>query len=147
MSFVFDKSKSLSYPAYMKDKNVTKILIVEDNHIAQKIARMVVESLNCESDIIGNAAYALQLFSKNRYDLVFIDLGLPDKDGYKVAEEMREIEHKKSLPPIPLIGLSVHTGELKKIRAKNVGMNDYIIKPLTRENCESTFTKYLTRAR
>jgi CheY-like chemotaxis protein len=128
----------------MNDKEVTRILVVEDNHIAQKIARLVIESLNCEFDIIDNGSYALQLFSENRYDLVFIDLGLPDRDGYSVASEMREMESKFSLTPAVIIGLSVHTGELQRMRAMNAGMNDYMVKPLTRENCQSALKKFLS---
>lgn len=138
--------KLLNRMAIMNDKEIIRILVVEDNHIAQKIARMVIESLSCEFDIIDNGSSALQLFSENRYDLVFIDLGLPDKDGYSVAAEMREIENKFSLTPVPIIGLSVHTGELQKMRALKVGMNDYIVKPLTRDNCESVLKRFLSSA-
>lgn len=126
----------------MNNKEVTRILVVEDNHIAQKIARLVIESLNCEYDIIDNGSFALQLFSENRYDLVFIDLGLPDKDGYTVCAEIREVEKKYSLHPVIIIGLSVHTGDVEKKRALDVGMDDYIVKPLTRENCLAALKKY-----
>ena len=126
----------------MNDKEITRILVVEDNHIAQKIASLVIESLNCEHDIIDNGTYALELFSENRYDLVFIDLGLPDRDGYSVAIEMREIENKFSLAPAAIIGLSVHTGEKQKKQAIDAGMNDYIVKPLTRENCQTILEKF-----
>lgn len=126
------------------NSNVIRILVVEDNHIAQKVARLVIESLNCEFDIIDNGAYALQLFNENRYDLVFIDLGLPDKDGYSVSIGMREIENKLSLAPVPIIGLSVHTGESQKMLASKAGMNDYLVKPLTRENCLSVLKKFIS---
>lgn len=128
----------------MNDKEVIRILVVEDNNIAQKIARLVIESLNCEFDIINHGSYALKLFTSNRYDLVFIDLGLPDKDGYTVASEIREIENKCFLSPVPIVGLSVHTGELQKTQALNAGMNDYIVKPLTRDNCLSVLKKFLS---
>lgn len=127
----------------MNDKEVTRILVVEDNHIAQKIARLIIESLNCEVDIIDNGAYALQLFKENRYDLVFLDLGLPDKDGYSIASGMREIENKLSLTSVPIIGLSVHTGERQRTLAVNAGMSDYMVKPLTRESCQEALKRFL----
>lgn len=135
--------KFLRKGTIMNDKEVIRILVIEDNHIAQKIARLVIESLNCEFDIIDNGNYALQLFSENRYDLVFIDLGLPDKDGYTVTAEIRQIEKRFSLPPVAIVGLSVHTGELQKKQAIESGMNDYLVKPLTREKCQDILKKFL----
>lgn len=128
----------------MSKKELISILVVEDNHIAQKIARIVIESLNCDFDIIDNGTHALQLFNENRYDLVFVDLGLPDKDGYTVATEIRQIEKRISLKPVIIVGLSVHTGESQKKQAIDSGMNDYIIKPLTHEKCIEVLKKHLT---
>jgi CheY-like chemotaxis protein len=127
----------------MNDKEIIRVLVVEDNQIAQRIARMVIESLNCEFDIIDTGFQALQLFVENRYDLVFVDLGLPDMDGFDVTTKMREIEKKLSLMPIPIVGLSVHTRDSERNRALSVGMSDYIVKPLTLEKCRSIFNKFL----
>ena len=59
-----------------------KILLVEDHPIAQKIAQFVLNALNCEIEIAQNATTALEKFLNNVYDLIFLDVGLPDKDGY-----------------------------------------------------------------
>jgi len=119
-----------------------RILVVEDNQIAQKVARIVLRSLECEVDITEDGFKALSFFGENHYDLIFMDLGLPGKDGYCVAAEIREMEAKFSLSPIPIIGLSVHTGELSRVKALKAGMNDYVIKPLTLENCRKVLKQF-----
>ncbi len=126
----------------MDNNERTRVLIVEDNRIAQKIARILLQSLECEVDIIENGQTALKFFGENHYDLVFMDLGLPGKDGFYIAGEMRQIEKKFSLPPVPIIGLSVHTNAESREKALQSGMNEYLIKPLTLANCKDILKKF-----
>jgi two-component system aerobic respiration control sensor histidine kinase ArcB len=128
----------------MDNSKKIRVLLVEDNRIAQKIGSIVLQSLGCEVDIIDNGATALKFFGENHYNLVFMDLGLPGKDGYSIAAEIREIEKKFSLEPTPIICLSVHVSESFRTKALKVGMNDYITKPLTLENCKSVLKRFFS---
>ncbi len=119
-----------------------RVLVVEDNEIAQRIARILLQSLGCEFDIVGNGTAALELFSKQPYNLVLMDLGLPDITGFGATSEIRKIEKENSLPPALIVGLSVHAGELSRMRAIKAGMDDYIIKPLTREKCQMLLKRF-----
>lgn len=122
-----------------------KILVVEDHPIAQKIAKMILASLNCDCDIIENGTYALKLFSENHYDLIFMDLGLPDKGGFTIASEIRKMEQEnnRTVPPTSIIGLSVHDGERAKAHAIKSGMNDYLVKPLTIDVCQNILKRFV----
>lgn len=113
-----------------------RVLVVEDNEIAQRIARILFQSLGCEFDIASNGTTALELFSKHHYNLVLMDLGLPDITGCGVTSEIRKIEKENSLPLAFIVGLSVHAGNLSRMRAIKSGMDDYIVKPLTSEKCQ-----------
>lgn len=128
-------------PDVTNSKKAKRVLVIEDNYIAQKIAKYIIEALDCQLDIIDNGEYAIQFFTENHYDLVFVDLGLPDQNGHDIAIKIREIEKQLSLKPIPIIALSVHPDQEHKDKAIASGMTDYFVKPLTMEKCQLALMK------
>lgn len=118
-----------------------RVLVVEDHPVAQKIAQLILNSLKCEVCICENGETAIKLFSENQYDLVFMDIGLPDKDGFSVVKEMRKLEAKNSKTKTLIVGLSVHTGVAQQKQALKSGMDDYIVKPLSLKICNELLTK------
>jgi len=106
-----------------------RILLVEDSKIMQKIGRMILESLDCEIDFATTGKEAVIYASSKPYDLIFMDIGLPDMDGLTVTEAIRESDHSNSL--IPIIALTVHSEDQLKAKAEAVGMSDFVVKPLT----------------
>ncbi len=119
-----------------------KTLLVEDHSIAQKIELEVLKQLNCVVDTASNGVNALELLTQNKYDIIFMDLGLPDIDGLTLAETIRRTGGKNAL--IPIIALTVYSDNEYKNRAIWVGMNDFISKPLTVENCEKVLKTYVS---
>ena len=119
-------------------------MVIEDHFLAQKIALSILHDLYCDVDIAENGTRALGLLHENQYDLVFVDLGLPDYDGFTITQQIRS---KSSISSIPIIGLSVHATQQSKVQALNSGMNAYITKPLTIENCTATLKEFLPRSR
>ena len=73
------------------------ILIVEDSKLAQTMAAMALKSLGCEIHTADTGAEAITQFKARNYDLIFMDLGLPDMDGYTVTETIRELEEKRRI--------------------------------------------------
>lgn len=122
-------------------KAQVKILVVEDHAIAQKIAVFVLNTLDCETDVASCGQEALELFHKNYYDLVFMDIGLPDMDGFTVTRSIRSKEDK--LNPIPVIALTAHSNESIRLQAIEAGMNDFLVKPLTKESCAMMLKKFV----
>ena len=80
-----------------------KILIVEDNVIAQRIAKLIIKSLGDEAIIVDSGLQALQELQNHHYDLAIMDIGLPDVDGITVMETLREYGNNT-----PVIGLTAH---------------------------------------
>lgn len=119
-----------------------KVLLVEDHSIAQKVELEVLKQLNCAVDAANNGVNALEFLSKNKYDIVFMDLGLPDIDGLTLTETIRRSGGKNA--SIPIVALTVYSDNEYKNRAIWVGMNDFIAKPLTTENCEKALRTYVT---
>lgn len=80
-----------------------KILIVEDNIIAQRITKLIINSLGDEAVIVNSGLQALQELQNHHYDLAIMDIGLPDVDGITIMETLRECGNNT-----PVIGLTAH---------------------------------------
>lgn len=125
------------------DGKKIKVLVVEDVKFQQKIIMMILEGLSCEVDVADGGMQALELVSKNNYDLIFMDLGLGDTDGLTVTENIRNMEGKNKHTPI--IALTAHAGDETKNRCFQVGMNDFTNKPITKETAQAMLDKYVSK--
>lgn len=117
-----------------------RVLLVEDNSINQRIAKIMLEEVGCRVDIIDAGEEVLQwLEDLIEYDLIFMDIGLPDVNGYEVVKGIRSVA---DLTKIPIIAMTAHVLERDRKRCTDVGMNDVIEKPLTRERLIATLAKW-----
>ena len=117
---------------YSRDVSPTQpifILLVEDNQIAQKMTRHLLESLGYHVDIANNGEEALQLLGQKRYDLVYMDVGLPDIDGCEVTRRWRKKEDSRYYP-LPIVALTAHAGLSEVTQCLESGMNAVLSKPL-----------------
>jgi two-component system aerobic respiration control sensor histidine kinase ArcB len=122
--------------------NKSHILFVEDQLLAAKVGTNILASLNCQVDIASDGKTALELFQKNHYDLIFMDIGLPDIDGYEVTKRMRlfELNNEKH---VPIIALTAHVGEENKQHCINVGMNAVLSKPLHKDKAKDILNAFI----
>eukprot|EP01119_Soliformovum_irregulare_P001689 TRINITY_DN1142_c2_g1_i4.p1 TRINITY_DN1142_c2_g1~~TRINITY_DN1142_c2_g1_i4.p1 ORF type:complete len:1304 (-),score=421.96 TRINITY_DN1142_c2_g1_i4:247-4158(-) len=89
------------------DFSKLKVLIVEDNLVNQKVLKRQLDSIGVESHIASNGLEAVQQFSKNKYDLVFMDVEMPVMDGLEATQTIRAQElANTSLGHTPIVGLS-----------------------------------------
>lgn len=119
-----------------------RILVVEDNPIAQIVAKTFLNQCNCHVDIAIDGQSALTYWRQNKYDLIFMDIGLPDMDGYQVTHHIRVQEIVKNLHT-PIIALTAHVGDENKQRCIEAGMNAVINKPLTPKNCRDILNTFI----
>ncbi len=108
-----------------------RVLVVEDNAINQKVALALLEQLGCIVDIVDNGEAALRKF-KDGYDLIFLDIGLPDMDGFTVGEKMRALETEDE--HIPIVALTAHVFAQDRKRCFDVGMDEVMAKPVMRDD-------------
>jgi CheY-like chemotaxis protein len=114
-------------------------LLVEDNPLIQHVTEALLNGAGFSVDIASTGAEALDKFLPGKYGLVYMDIGLPDQDGYAVAHAIREKE--KSLAT-PIIALTAH-GALDIERfCSRAGMQGVLSKPLTREQATSVWEHY-----
>lgn len=123
--------------------NGPNVLVVEDNCIAQSIAQTLLSTLSCHVDIATNGKEALLLYSKNSYDLIFMDIGLGEgMDGYEVSRQIKGMCDKPNPPPI--IALSAHEDEENKQRSIDAGMDAVLTKPLTKAKASEVLKQFIT---
>jgi len=116
------------------------ILLVEDNKLAQIITVELFKQHNCIIDIATNGADALKKVYANQYDFILLDIGLPDMDGFAVAQSIREsANHNQN---IPIIAITAHNSSYYKDKAFDSGMNEYMMKPLDIKSTRSLLTKF-----
>jgi PAS domain S-box-containing protein len=114
------------------------VLVVEDNKLNQKVAKLLLEELGCFVYVAENGAEALKLINERIYGVVFMDLGLPDIDGYKVTKKIRAL-----YPDLPIIGLTAHADKSDIEKCYAVKMNDVLTKPVVRDDFRRVLTKVL----
>ncbi len=111
-------------------KEKTHILIVEDQPMAASVLEEVFTKLSCSVEIAVNGEEAIKLAKNNGYNLILMDIGLPDINGCEVT---RQIRLNESIQRIPIIGLTAHVDAKKKQEGLNAGMNLVLSKPLLQE--------------
>jgi len=118
-----------------------RILIVDDEPTAQFVMRHQLNELGYNTDVAPNGETALKLLERGAYDLIFMDIGLPDISGLEVTAEIRRREHGQHHTPI--IGLTVYSHEQDQENGLGVGMDSYLIKPLLKDRLENVLTKWI----
>ena len=117
------KKEKLS-PDFLKDIN---ILLVEDNELNQLLAIKVFEKFDKTIDIADNGKIAIDKIEKNNYDIILMDIQMPEMDGIELTKYIRTNFGPKSNTPI--IALTAHATVIEEKRCLDNGMNDYLSKP------------------
>lgn len=123
-------------------KNV-KVLVVEDMALNQLLMRTLLDDFGFSCDIAPNGKIALEKLRHNVYDIILMDLQMPEMNGFEATEFIRT---KMNLQ-VPIIALTadVTTADVAKCRA--VGMDDYISKPVDERSLQNKIILFLTKAR
>ena len=109
---------------------LANVLVVEDNALASRMACEVLQDNECASDLAENGQDAIQKAKENQYDLILMDIGLPDMDGLEVARQIRQQETGEKTPIVALTG---HLSDSKKNDCLKAGMQEMLSKPLTND--------------
>ncbi len=125
-----------------KTKKGLKVLCVEDNEVAQKIMAMIFAKGEWSLDVASNGNDALNLFSPGKYDLIYLDIGLPDMSGYTLSNIFRRLENEsKGSYYVPIIALTAHVD----LDADNesYGLDALLNKPLTIEKNNKVIERFI----
>jgi signal transduction histidine kinase/CheY-like chemotaxis protein len=123
--------------AHLKGK---RLLLAEDNDINQIVARETLEQAGFTVEIAENGREAIEMALAKRYDLILMDIQMPEMDGLAAAAELRRHPH---LRDIPIVAMTAHAMSGDKEKSLAVGMNDHITKPIDPEKVFSVIARWL----
>ncbi|MGZ5191560.1 MAG: ATP-binding protein, partial [Flavisolibacter sp.] len=106
-------------------KNIN-VLVVEDIPLNQLLMKTLLDDFGFSCDIAGNGKIALEKLEANPYDIILMDLQMPEMNGFEATEHIRTIMKSE----IPIIALTADVTTVDVTKCKEVGMNDYIAKPV-----------------
>ena len=107
-----------------------RVLVAEDNAISTKVIRGMLAKLKVEVSSVDNGKRALEAVQHEQFDLVLMDCEMPEMDGFTAAEQIRAWEARSGSQAVPIIALTAHILPEHRERARKVGMNGHMAKPV-----------------
>jgi PAS domain S-box-containing protein len=121
-----------------------RVLLVEDNLFNQMLAAKILENWHCKVDIADNGVIAVEKAEKQEFDLVLMDIQLPEMDGYQATSHIRT----KLAPPhnaVPIIAMTAHAFAEESEKCRKFGMDDYISKPFDESKLYTKLVNVLSK--
>jgi CheY-like chemotaxis protein len=106
------------------------VLVAEDNVVNQKLARAMLTRLGHECVLASDGREAVAEWGAGGYDIVFMDVQMPDLDGFDATREIRRLEAGTGLR-VPIVAMTAHAMPGDRERCLGAGMDDYVTKPIS----------------
>ncbi|HEY5406046.1 MAG TPA: response regulator [Ginsengibacter sp.] len=135
LSSSFIKANTTNKPHVFSDVN---ILIAEDNEINQSLLKHLFRNWNLRFDFANNGIQAIKKIEANKFNLILMDVQMPEMDGYTATMEIRN----KLKSDIPIIAMTAHAFSGEKEKCISYGMDDYISKPIRENELLGLIEKY-----
>ena len=142
LPFVEVEEETYGPPAPVVALDGVRILVVEDNEMNQFVMQRMLESWGVRVDLAPNGRAALECLQRATYDLVLMDIQMPEMDGYETTRRIRE---QLALPAevLPVLALTASTLVEKRDEIEAAGMNDFILKPFDPDDLRARITLHL----
>ncbi len=127
------------------ERKTFNVLLVEDNIINQKVTSMILENEGHKALIANNGVEALDILASEKdIDLVLMDIQMPEMDGYEATQKIRSGANKNINSEIPIIALTAHASKSDKDKCLEMGMNDFLTKPVEPESLFESIKKIMS---
>jgi signal transduction histidine kinase/CheY-like chemotaxis protein len=150
-SFWIDLSLPLAEQVYRSAERETStplrftschVLLAEDNEVNRLVAVKMLQSLGCTVDVAVNGEEAVKKALQSQYDIILMDVQMPEMDGYEATRRIREAERTTGERRI-IIAMTAHSMESDRRACLEAGMDDYLSKPVKRERLAEMLAKWL----
>jgi signal transduction histidine kinase/ActR/RegA family two-component response regulator len=118
-----------------------RVLVADDNAVNQFVVVRVLERCGCDADVVSDGKQALEALAQRSYDAVLMDCEMPVLDGYQTTLELRRREDGARHTPV--IAMTAHAMEGAAEECRQAGMDDYLSKPLQREQLETALARWI----
>lgn len=138
----FVRDKIITQYSIREDKkHAVQILLVEDNPVNQELAKMILTKGGYQVEVANNGKEAVEKYtaSSRGFDLIFMDVQMPEMDGMDATKAIRE----KGFKAIPIVAMTALAMKGDREKCLEVGMNDYIVKPIKRERVFKILEKWV----
>jgi signal transduction histidine kinase/DNA-binding response OmpR family regulator/CHASE1-domain containing sensor protein len=119
-----------------------RVLLAEDNAVNQRVAARMLQKMGCHVDLAGNGLEAVVMVSQLPYDLVLMDVQMPEMDGITATHTLRE----QGFPGLPIIALTANNRESDRRECRAAGMNDFLAKPIRYEDLHACLGRWVKAA-
>ena len=133
------KIREKELPELNKLKKNIKILLAEDNIINQRVAQTIFKNLGYEITIANNGQDCVDKIKESEFDIIFMDIMMPEKDGLEATAEIRSGGYK-----LPIVAMTANAREEDKTKAFDSGMNHYLAKPVRIEEIKEVLIRYFS---
>jgi PAS domain S-box-containing protein len=143
-SFVIPLKQSLE-PEAVAEKELMRfldLLLVEDNLNNQIVFQSFLDESDHRIDIACDGVEGVEKFKQNKYDIVFMDLQMPNMNGFEATQHIRQWEKDNNLSKTPIIAVSAQTFYKKENKATKAGCNSYIDKPIKKDVLMNILRQY-----
>jgi len=123
-----------------------RILLAEDNAVNQKVALLSLQKLGFRADAVANGREAIKMLEQSDYDLVLMDIQMPEMDGYEATREILSRSAAGQFRrPLAIVALTANALQPERDKAFAAGMDDYLTKPLQREALRNLLHQLVAR--
>lgn len=133
---------------YMKEqpsqKKRKRLLLVEDNPISQKVEKKLLSDSGYDVEAVSSALDAIEAVKTNSFDLILMDVEMPDMDGLTATQKVRELDAPAG--NIPIIAVTAHSSMKDREKCLAAGMDDYIAKPININFMKMTIDQWINRS-
>ena len=123
--------------------NTNKILLVEDYEGNIVVLSYILEEMEYSYDVARTGLEALSYWKENHYDLILMDIQMPEMDGFTATAQIRYIEQEQNLEHTPIVGMTAHALVGDKDKCISAGMDAYLAKPIVEADFKATILKFL----
>jgi CheY-like chemotaxis protein len=122
-----------------------RVLVAEDNAVNQQVALGILRRMGAHADAVASGIEAIEALRQAPYDIVLMDVQMPEMDGLEATQHIRQEETEANKPHIPIIAMTAHALQSDRDRCLAVGMDDYVAKPVNPQELYSVLEKWLTQ--
>lgn len=128
-------------PPPLELRGVPRVLVAEDNLVNQRVARAMLERIGCEVETVGTGREAVERADAAPFDLIFMDVQMPDLDGLQATRMLRDRGHE-----VPVVGLTAHAQAQDREACLAAGMDEHLTKPVTLAALSASLGRFLGEA-